>query len=91
VLCSLLQTLSLSEKRAVQSAMPVRLAASALQSALTREILTQQLVLHQRGGELMPMKRESRKCARRLDQAQVAPNTRACEWNRRSWSIGTLR
>ena len=38
VLCSLLQTLSLLEKRAVQSAMPVRLAASALQSALTREI-----------------------------------------------------
>ena len=45
VLCSLLQTLSLSEKRAVQSAMPVRLAASALQSALTRDRLTQQLVL----------------------------------------------
>ena len=66
-------------------------AASALQSALTREILTQQLVLHQRVGELMPMKRESRKCARRLDQAQVAPTTRACEWNCRSWSIGTLR
>jgi hypothetical protein len=48
-------------------------------------------VLHQRGGELMLMKRESRKCARRLDQAPVAPSIRACEWNRRSWSIGTLR
>jgi hypothetical protein len=91
VLCSLLQTLSLPEKRAVQSTVPVRLAASALQSALTREILTQQLVLHQRGGELMPMKRESGKCERQLDQAPVVSIIRACEWNRRSWSIGTLR
>ena len=37
VLCSLLQTLSLPEKRAVQSAMPVWLAASALCRVLSRE------------------------------------------------------
>ena len=66
--CALLQTLSLPEKRAVQSAMPVWLAASAPQSAPMRGILTQQLVLHQRGGEVMPMRRESRKCAP-LDRA----------------------